>query len=87
MDQTLVINFCRPKVAFEISLTLHPTSKPLNLKEKGLVVKNYSNFCFKKNTRDRTQKFYNLDFSMILDVYSTVLRQTLDTSNSICDKR
>ena len=50
MDQTLVINFCRPKVAFEISLTLHPTSKPLNLKEKGLVVNTIQTFVFKKKT-------------------------------------
>ena len=50
MDQTLVINFCRPKVAFEISLTLHPTSKPLNLKEKGLVVNTIQTFVLKKKT-------------------------------------
>ena len=57
MDQTLVINFCRPKVAFEISLTLHPTSKPLNLKEKGLVVNTIQTFVKKKTLEIEPKNF------------------------------
>ena len=60
MDQTLVINFCRPKVAFEISLTLHPTSKPLNLKGKGLVVNTIQTFVLKKKTLDIEPKNFKI---------------------------